>query len=147
MKKFFIVVQFISFLMLGNHVVANTPFTDNLSTCLVRATSDDDKKVLINWIFSVVSEHPDVENIVLSEKEKTILDIETADLMTSLLVKRCKSELLEAYKYEGDIAIETSFGVLGEIAMTGLMSNDKVLEAAQRFSKYIDESSFIDFLD
>ena len=147
MKNFILIFHALFFLAIGNYALAQTPFTNNLTTCLVRSTSEDDKTILINWILSIVSEHPDVDSVTLSERQKTIIDVKVADLLVQLLVKRCRPEFQEAQKYEGDSSLEASFAVLGEIAMNGLMGDNKVNEASERFLKYVDEDALMELLD
>ena len=39
------------------------PFSDEMSKCLVRSTSDADKTLLIRWIFTAIATHPDVKEL------------------------------------------------------------------------------------
>ena len=71
------------------------PFTDNLSRCLVRSTSDGDIKKLVNWIFRVVMDHPHTKNnvgSVYSPTQKTKADNHAAEIFTTLLTETCREE-------------------------------------------------------
>ena len=118
------------------------PFTDSLSKCIVLSTSDSEHSKLVNWIFRVVSEHPDIKGSVYSENQKTMADVNTAEIFTDLLTERCKKEAYEAIKFEGEEALENSFNMLGEVAMQKMMEDRKVLESIQNFIKYIDYEKF-----
>jgi len=116
------------------------PFTDTLSTCLVKKTTDADRKLLVRWIFAGVSRHPDVQDLVkVSKEEEERLTKEMAALFMDLVTVRCASEAGDAIRYEGAKAMETSFSVLGEVAGSGLMSHPAVAEFAGRMSQYIDQ--------
>ena len=133
----------ISTLLIICMVSANSfagPFTDKLSICLVNKTTDSDKQLLINWIYAAMSTHPSVQKLnkippVAADK----LNKKTAKLFIDLLTDRCKPEAKQAVKYEKDIAIKTSFGVLGKVAMQGIMSNPNVNKYLSGLGKYSDK--------
>lgn len=62
----------------------------------------------------------------------------TAALFERLVTVTCRKQAHEAIKYEGPAAMESSFGVLGEVAMKGLMSHPEVGEGFQEFSNFVD---------
>ena len=116
------------------------PFTDKLSICLVNKTTSSDKELLINWIYAAMSTHPTVQKLnkiptAVGDK----LNKKTARLFTDLLTDRCKPEAMEAVKYEKNIAIQTSFGVLGKVAMQGIMSHPNVGKYLGGLDKYSDK--------
>ena len=116
------------------------PFTDTLSTCLVKKTTDNDRKLLVRWIFAAVSRHPDVQDMVkVSKEEDERLTKAMAGLYMDLVTVRCASEANDAVRYEGTKAIEIGFSVLGEAAGTGLMSHPKVAEFAGEMAQYVDQ--------
>ena len=110
------------------------PFTDNLSRCLVRSTSDGDIKKLVNWIFRVVTDHPHIKNnvgSVYSPTQKTKADVHAAEIFTTLLTETCREEAREALKYEKEIALFKSFETLGQVAMSKMMSDRNVMQSSQ----------------
>ncbi len=62
-----------------------------------------------------------------------------AEIVTKLLAEKCRNETAAAVKYEGDKSLEEAFGLLGRVAMSGIMTDDKVNKALGRYSQYIDE--------
>ena len=126
------------------------PFTDNLSRCLVRSTSDGDIKKLVNWIFRVVADHPHIKNnvgSVYSPTQKTKADVHAAEIFTTLLTETCREEAQEALKYEREIALFKSFETLGQVAMSKMMSDRNVMQSSQEFEKYMDLNKFQKFFD
>ena len=132
-------------IFLNGNIVAG-PFTDNLSRCLVRSTSDGDIKKLVNWIFRVVADHPHIKNNVgnvYSQTQKTKADVHAAEIFTTLLTETCKGEAQEALKYEREIALFKSFETLGQVAMTKMMTDRNVMKSSQEFEKYLDLQKFL----
>lgn len=115
------------------------PFTDEMSKCLVRSTSEADKTLLIKWIFAAMSTHPDVRSLSAVTPEKgEQLNRETAKLVMRLLTRSCKTETRQAVEFEGEDTFKASFGVLGQVAMQGLMANGEVSNYFSGFEKYLD---------
>lgn len=116
------------------------PFTDKLSICLVENTSIADKRVLIKWVFGAMASHPDVQKFSSIPESSTLqTNKKTAALFMDLLTIRCGQEAKEATKYEGDSAIEASFGVLGEVAMSELTGHPNVTQYMMGFTQYLNE--------
>ena len=62
--------------------------------------------------------------------------------MKRLLTVDCRSTAIVAIKNEGDDAIESSFGVLGEAAFQTLMNNPKVSAAMNGLEGKVDREKF-----
>ena len=125
---------FLIFAVIFSNKVSAGPFTDNLTRCIVVSTSDDDYKKLVNWIFRVVSEHPHIKSNVgdvYSKIQKIKADVNLAEIFTKLLTRRCKTEAIQAFKYEQDIALFESFKMLGEISMQKLMEDPAVSKSVE----------------
>ncbi len=60
--------------------------------------------------------------------------------MQRLLTVDCHTQTVSALKYEGASAFESAFGVLGQVAMRGLMTDSQVSQGMGGISKYFDES-------
>ena len=133
-------ILFVITLLLSQSLHAG-PFTDQLSRCLVKSTSEADKELLIKWIYAAMSSHPKVQhmgNVSVAEGAK--LNKITADLMVELLAVRCKKETKEAYQYEGESIFEASFGVLGQVAMQGIMVDPNVSAYKAGLGESMDSS-------
>ena len=115
-------------------------YADELSKCLVRSTTTADKTLLIKWVFSTMSLHPDVKGLSnVSDDQRTELNKGTALLFESVLTGPCLSETRAAMKYEGESAVSASFSVLGQVAMRELFANPKVASGMADFAKFFDE--------
>jgi hypothetical protein len=115
------------------------PFSDDLSRCIVKSTKND-RKVLVKWMFSVMSSHPAMKPMAsVSEEQREEADKQIAELFMKLLTKSCKKQAQRAIKHEGQIAFQSSFSILGQLAMKDIFSNPDVDAAGSVFEKYIDE--------
>lgn len=115
------------------------PFTDEMSKCLVRSTSEADKTLLVKWIYAAMSAHPDVKalsNVSLEQGTKLNKDISV--LVVRLLTKNCRNETEQALKYEGEKTFAASFEVLGAVAMQGIMANADVSAYFAGFEQQLD---------
>ena len=116
------------------------PYSDDLGRCLVSATSAQDKADLVRWIFSNAALHPNVADISsVSPPQRDQLNRVAAALVQRLLTADCRKQTQEAAKYEGGIAFQLAFQLLGQVAMQEMMSNPAVGGAFGEFAKYMDE--------
>ncbi len=116
------------------------PFTDKLSICLVEKTTTDDKNKLIRWVYGAMSSHPIVKNLSNIPSEVGVkLNKDTANLFMDLLTNRCKEEAEKAIRYENKLAIQTSFAILGKVAMQGIMSDKNVIQFMGGLDAYLDK--------
>jgi len=130
-------------LVLASQSALAGPYTDDLSKCLVRSTSEQQKAVLVEWVFAIAALHPSVKPLSsVSDAKRTDLNKSVADLFTTLLTDTCRQETQDAVKYEGPAAIQTSFALLGQVAMTDLFSNPDVAQGLGAFSQYLDKAKF-----
>ena len=133
-----LVVAFVS-VMLAAPAHAG-PYADDLSKCLVDKSSDADKTTLVKWFFAVAALHPDVRSIAaISADQRDALNRDVAEIFQRLLTDSCKGEAKKAMKYEQQTALESSFGVLGQVAAQGLFSDPAVETSMGDFTKYLDE--------
>jgi hypothetical protein len=114
-------------------------YSDDMAKCLVASTSQKDKVALVRWIFANAALHPDVASISrVSSTERETLDRGAAALLEKLLTESCRKQTEDAIRYEGPMAFQLSFQVLGQVAMKELMSNKDVAAGFQGFAKYVD---------
>ena len=115
------------------------PFNDRASMCLVRETSEADRAVLIRWMFAAMSSHPRVADLgELTPAKRSELSKGAADLIVDLIVRRCRTEMREALRYEGQDALRSSFEVLGKVAMQGLMADPAVMAYISEIDSHVD---------
>ena len=99
-----------------------------------------DKTDLVRWIFATAALHPDVGSIsAVSSEQRTTMSRTAAQLFERLLTVTCRKETKAALKYEGAMAMQQSFQVLGQVAMTSLMAHPTVQSGFGEMSKFVDE--------
>ncbi len=115
-------------------------FADGMSKCLVDSTDDADRRALVIWIFSGMSAHPDVASYVtITPVQREGFNQRGAALMQRLLITNCRAETVAALKNEGTTAFQQAFGVLGEVAMEGLMEHESVNAAMAGLAAAVDQ--------
>lgn len=118
-------------------------YSDDLGKCLVKSSSTDDQIVLVQWIFSAMTQHPAVQSMSnLTTEEQQGHNKKAAALMQRLMIVDCRKEAVAALKYEGSSSVETAFSLLGEVAMRGLMSDPHVQKSMESIGQALDEDAF-----
>jgi hypothetical protein len=111
-----------------------------MARCLVASTSAKDKTDLVRWIFANAALHPDVASISsMSPDQREDINKAAGLMLNRLLTDTCRSQTQAALKYEGALAMQTSFQVLGQVAMQELMRNPAVGQGFGGIGKYVDE--------
>ena len=87
----------------------------------------------------------EMSNVTLEQGDE--ISKQMAEIFNELITVRCKDETIEAFKYEGQATFEESFQVLGEVAMTELMTNNKVNSYMEGFTKYLDTEALENLFD
>lgn len=115
-------------------------YTDELSECLLGATTEEDKLSLVKWMFTAMALHPAVEEIAdgsLSAREQA--NRAMAELIIKLLSRACYSET--------SLALPTSFTVLGQVAATNLFSDPNVAAGLASLETYISAEDLENHLE
>lgn len=114
-------------------------YSDDLSRCLVESSTSADKLVFVRWMFTAMALHPAVKSIAsVPDAKNDSASKEVAGLFKTFLTKTCKAQGVKAVKYEGPIAIQSSFEVFGKIAATELFSHPDVAAGMSKLNKYMD---------
>lgn len=116
-------------------------YSDDMARCLVAKTSAADKTSLVRWIFANAALHPEVASIAtITPEQRTGMDKAAGQLVERLLTVDCREQTTAALKYEGDMAMQLSFQVLGQVAMQELMAHQAVSAGFEVFTQYMDMS-------
>jgi hypothetical protein len=116
-------------------------FTDDLSKCLVSKSTDADKLMLARWVFVGITANKSIKDLAtVTPEQRENSHKQAAALLDKLLTTDCRPEAVQAAKYEGGDAIETSFGTLGEVAMRALVNDPAVNQQFEYPAKYFDLS-------
>lgn len=114
-------------------------YSDDLSRCMVESTSKNDKVELVRWMFMSASLHPAVSSITsVSEEQLDSANRTTAKLVSDLLTEKCNLEAKKALEYEGSMALQIGFQVLGRVAARELFSSPEVLASIAKLGSYVD---------
>lgn len=114
-------------------------YADDVTRCVIKATSDDDRLALVRWVYASMSLHPELKAMSdIAPGQRTQINQTMSTLVVRLLTRDCRKETVEAIKYEGGGFLEGTFRSLGEIAMGGLMSNPEVGKGFQEWSDTMD---------
>lgn len=106
------------------------PAGDPLTACIVAHTGETDRTKLVRWVFAVITASPKVADLSeVTPARRDEFSKQTGALMTRLLTVDCRAEAVAAIKARGETAIKSSFGVLGQSAMEGLMQDPAVAKA------------------
>ena len=116
------------------------PYSDDLSKCLVGASTVRDKEIFATWMFAAISVHPIAERYArMTDAERTEMSRQAGLVTQRLLTQECRKEAVLALKYERTSAFEKAFGTFGEVAMIEIMSNAKVNKVMEDVSLGLDE--------
>ena len=117
------------------------PYSDEMAKCLVRSTTSAEKNGLIKWMFAAAALHPEVKGISsITEAQRDELSKSTGKMVEHLLGESCRTETLDAVKYEGPGVFQSAFTVLGQVASVGLFTDPSVSTFMSDFLKYIDKA-------
>lgn len=123
-------------------------YTDELTKCIIESTSTEELTGFVRWMFALMSIHPDVQDMAtITEKKHDEANQQCAALFMRILTVSCKEQSKKAWNYEGKMSFQSSFKVLGEVAMRELLSNPKVNAGAEGFAKYLNEEKIKSALD
>jgi len=114
-------------------------YTDDLSRCLVEKSTPGDKSILVQWIFMAIAHHPSVASLAkVTPQDADALNKKAADLFMRLLTETCEDSTKKAVQYEGSVAIQQAFQVLGQVASRELMSAPEVAAIIGGLEKHLD---------
>lgn len=118
-------------------------YTDELSKCLVKASTPADQTAFMVWLFSAMSAHPAVRALSnVTPAQRDAASKTAAGLVERFITVDCRAESVAAVKYEGPSTFEAAFGVFGQVAMRGLMADADVNAALNQLAKYMDNAKF-----
>jgi len=116
------------------------PYADDMAKCMVNSTSPADRTLLVKWLFSLVTLHPDLQSMAaVTPKQRDDLTRQASALLQRLLTESCQKETRAALRNEGQQTIEYAFTVLGQVAGRGMMGDPRVADGARAVEKYLDE--------
>jgi hypothetical protein len=147
-RRFERIICFIALFLSISTKASAGPYSDTLGKALVSATTPADRVILVRWLFTSLSLHPGVQDLIqITPKQKTEANQAVAKLIERLLTVSCRKETIEAVKYEGTSAIESSFNLLGQIAGREAFGDPHVTAGLAELKSLLDVEKFKKALD
>jgi len=115
-------------------------YTDDLSRCLIESATAEDKITLVRWMFTAMALHPaikDMSNVSGEQRRKANMDM--AELMVDLVTEKCLDKSKKAIEYEGEVALQSSFNLFGQIAGRELFANADVAKGLSDLDEYLEK--------
>lgn len=114
-------------------------YADDLSRCLVEASSDQDRTALVRWMFTSIALHPAAQGLAqVSKADFDAANKAAADLITRLMTETCHAQAKKAVKYEGPVAIQQGFQVFGQVAGQEIFAHPDVAGALAGLEQHLD---------
>lgn len=120
------------------------PTVDQLSDCLVKATTAADKTTVLQWTFSALAAHPDLKAFSnVTPEQKTQLDQKLAQVLQRVIVEQCSTQTKAVIKAEGIQAVGQAFQQLGQSAGQDIVKDPAVRQQLQGTLRYIDLNKLV----
>ncbi|TCM71051.1 hypothetical protein EC844_101332 [Acinetobacter calcoaceticus] len=120
------------------------PTVDQLSDCLVKATTATDKTTVLQWTFVALSTHPDLKSFSnVNEAQRNQLDQKFAQVVQRVIVEQCAAQTKAVIQAEGLQAVGDSFQQLGRATGEEILSNPEVKQQLKGVIRYIDLNKLV----
>ena len=120
------------------------PTVDQLSDCLVKATTATDKTTVLQWTFVALSAHPDLKTFSnVTEAQRNQLDEKFAQVVQRVLVDQCAAQTKAVIKAEGLQAVGDSFQQLGRATGEEILQNPEVKQQLKGIIRYVDLNKLV----
>ena len=127
-------------LLLAAPALRASESTDGLATCLTGATPKDDRRVLVRWIYSAMSVHPDLRDVsAIDDPRRAGLEADAAKVMERLIADDCATHVRAVLLSDGTDGFSTAFEALGRIAMQDFLEQPDVQRASTAIGSRIDQ--------
>ena len=131
-------VLVVSLLTSGQAVWAGQ-YVDQLSQCLVDATSEQDRSTVVQWMFVALSVHPDLKSFSnVTPQQKQQLDQKLAVVLQNTIADKCQAQTKAVIQNEGIQAVGESFQVLGQTTGKAILNDPAVNAQLRGTLRYID---------
>ncbi|WP_089603668.1 hypothetical protein [Acinetobacter piscicola] len=131
--------------LLGTTQLATAGQTvDQLSDCLVKATTATDKTTVLQWTFSALSTHPDLKALSnVTDAQRDQLDQKFAQVLQRVIVEQCATQTKAVIQTEGLQAVGDSFQELGRSTGEDIIQNPEVKKQLQGVIRYVDLNKLV----
>ncbi|MCY6413683.1 hypothetical protein QTA56_16345 [Acinetobacter sp. VNH17] len=120
------------------------PTVDQLSDCLVKATTAADKTTVLQWTFTALAAHPDLKSFSnVTPEQKDQLDQKLAQVLQRVIVEQCSTQTKAVIQTEGIQAVGEAFQQLGQSAGQDIVKDPAVRQQLQGTLRYIDLNKLV----
>ena len=120
------------------------PTVDQLSDCLVKATTAADKTTVFQWTFTALAAHPDLKDFSsVTPEQKNQLDQKLAQVLQRVIVEQCSTQTKAVIQAEGIQAVGEAFQQLGQSAGEDIVKDPAVRQQLQGALRYIDLNKLV----
>ncbi|ENW02893.1 hypothetical protein [Acinetobacter beijerinckii] len=120
------------------------PTVDQLSDCLVKATTAADKTTVLQWTFMALAAHPDLKGFSnVTPEQKNQLDQNLAQVLQRVIVEQCSAQTKAVIQAEGIQAVGEAFQQLGQSAGEDIVKDPAVRQQLQGTLRYIDLNKLV----
>ncbi|MDY6459369.1 hypothetical protein [Acinetobacter faecalis] len=134
----------VSALMGATQMASASVTVDNLSNCLVKSTTDADKKVVLQWTFVALSAHPDLQSFSqVTTEQRDGLDKNLAQVLQRILVDQCSAETKAVIQTDGLQAVGDSFQELGQETGEQILKTPEIKDQYKGLIRYLDLSKLV----
>ena len=136
---------FMAAAVLGTTQVAMAgPTVDQLSDCLVKATTAADKTTVLQWTFTALAAHPDLKGFSsVTPEQKNQLDQKLTQVLQRVIVEQCSTQTKAVIQAEGIQAVGEAFQQLGQSAGQDIVKDPAVRQQLQGTLRYIDLNKLV----
>ena len=120
--------------------------SSDLQSCVVAATGAEDRRTLVQWMFSAIALHPDLEDMAqVSDERRDQANGAMGELMVRLLTVDCADHARQAFRDgSADAAMGAAFGRVGEMAGEGLFADPRVAAEASGLIRHVDMNRLVE---
>ncbi len=126
-------------LFTGQQTAFAGQYVDQLSNCLVAATSQEDRSTVVQWMFVALSAHPDLKGFSnVSAAQKDQLDQKLASVLQKTIAEKCQAQTKAVIQNEGLQAVGESFQALGQTTGKAILNDPAVNSQLRGALRYLD---------
>ncbi|MDY6549874.1 hypothetical protein [Acinetobacter faecalis] len=134
----------VSALMGATQMASASVTVDKLSDCLVKSTTDADKKAVLQWTFVALSAHPDLQSFSqVTTEQRDGLDKNLAQVLQRILVDQCSAETKAVIQTDGLQAVGDSFQELGQETGEQILKTPEIKDQYKGLVRYLDLSKLV----
>ena len=113
---------------------------ESMGSCMTDSMTGKERKQTVQWVFFSIAAHPEVKEFseITADAQKNANEF-FGKLVTRLITENCPVQTKKAMEEEGSEGMKKAFGLVGEVAMLELMTNNDVAASLSGFEKFLDK--------